>query len=311
MRYQPNILNEYGVFLRLNSLLRDSGEDQVFANRAEHFLYRVSCILASLKNMYSSEEQTVYLVRNYLNQIQFDSSKRIAISAPPLFYVYAQIPACLTLLVILQNELIGIFQKIENVGGDVPSSLNKALKKGLTKYGFSQGLNDQVNEYWSNGGKYIRDLRVVNEHHFALVDNSYFYYESDPGQILVLLPDNPEVKSMKKFTYALENDAFDVLSKGVMALNDLTDSVLEKAGYSSQPFTNSIYMGHMGSLEQPQNRTLGLMINVESAKQTGKGVHLVLDTIEMSQIIPDEPGKGNIAVRKMKTDSEIERDSKT
>ncbi|WP_420629434.1 hypothetical protein [Candidatus Leptofilum sp.] len=307
MRYQPNLLNEYGVFQRLNTLLRASGEDEPFANRLEHFLYRSSCILASLRNMYVAEEQTVLLVRNYIKQIEFDSSSRIAVSAEPLFFVYSQIPACLTLLVILQNELIGIFQKIEGIKRAVPSSLNKAFKKGLATYGFSKGVSDQVNKYWLNGGKYIRDLRDVNEHHFALVDHSYFHFENDPGQILILLPDNPERKSIKNFTYREENDAFNTLSKGFLAINDLVESILEEFGYTQEPFTSSIYLAHMGTFEVPQNRTLGLMINTKSRTQTENGIQLILDTIEVRQIIPEKEGEGNIAIRKLITDSEIQK----
>ncbi len=53
------------------------------------------------------------------------------------------------------------------------------------------------------------------------------------------------------------------------------------------------------------------MINIQSREITETGVKLVLDTIEMSQIIPENEGAGNVTVRKMKTDQELEAEPET
>jgi hypothetical protein len=52
------------------------------------------------------------------------------------------------------------------------------------------------------------------------------------------------------------------------------------------------------------------MINIQNKTQTEKGISLILDTIEISQIIPEKEGGGNIAVRKLKTDLEIQIEEK-
>lgn len=261
--------------------------------------------------MHEAERQTVMLVRSYINQINFGSRNKIAVSAEPLFYVYTQIPACLTLLVSMQNETLVILQKAIGIKGEVPSSLNKAMKKGLDKYGYPKNIASLFSEYWSDGGKYLRDVRDVNEHHLALVDQSYFQYESDPGQVIVCFPDNPETKSPSRFQYQKEIDAFNTISDGLKDLNDLLEAALKELGVKSKEFTPSLSLGELGDLSIPQNRTLGLMINIQSREQTESGVNLVLDAIEISQIIPNEDGGGNVAVRKMKTDQELKIETET
>ncbi len=255
--------------------------------------------------MYAAEAQTVTLVRSYIKQIEFGPDKKITVSAEPLFYVYAQIPTCLTLLIAMQNEILVILQKIMNINGEVPSSLNKAMKKGLCSYGFSKEIHQAVKSYWDTGGKYLRDVRDINEHHLALVDYSYFKYENEPGQIVIYLPDNPEVKSQKKFTYLNEIDAYESIASGFESLNALVESILENIGINPTPFTPALSMGQMGTLEEPQNRTLGLMINIQSREASEQGIKIILDTVEIKQVVPQKEGHGNISLRKMKVDSEL------
>lgn len=295
----------------MNSLESNPNYNEKLAGVVEQFLYRASCILSSLQNMYEAERQTVMLVRTYIKQIQFGKEKKIAVSAEPLFFVYAQIPACLTLLVAMQNDLLIILQKIIGIKGEVPSSLNKAMKKGLKKYGYPENIDLAFADYWSNGGEYIRDVRDVNEHHLALVDQSYFKYESDPGQVIVCFPDNPQVKSPSRFTYQNEIDAFTSITSSLKDMNMLMDDILESLGFEEKQYEPSISFGNLGGIGIPQNRTLGLMINIQSREKTESGMKLVLDTIEMSQVIPATEGSGNISVRKMKTDLELEDESKT
>lgn len=305
MKYHAGLLNQHGAFQGLNSLLGAVGSERFFSNSVEHFLYRASCVLSSLHNMHVAKEQTVALVRSYIKQIEFGADKKIAVSAEPLFYVYAQIPTCLTLLVAMQNDILLILQKLLKINGEVPSSLSKAMKKGVCHYGFSKNIEARLKSYWDCGGKYLRDVRDINEHHLALVDYSYFKYEKEPGQVVIYLPDNPESKSPKSFTYSKELDAYEAIASGFESINSLITTFLNDMGIEPTPFTPSLSMGQMGSLELPQNRTLGLMINIQSREATDTGFKIVLDTVEIKQVIPDRKNVGNISLRKMKVDSEL------
>jgi len=179
------------------------------------------------------------------------------------------------------------------------------MKKGPHKYGLDEMTCSLIINYWSNGGKYTRDVRDLNEHFMPLVDHTYFKYTKEPGQILVLLPDNPEIKSAEKFTYDKALDAFDIISKGLTQINDLFESILYSQNIVATSFENSLYLNHMGTFEVQQERALGLMINISKIEDSTSGRKVSLDTIEIQQIIPKEKGAGNLAVREMKTDNEV------
>lgn len=305
MHYVPRVLNQKNAFQGLNSLMRDTHGNEKFVSKIEHFLYRATCVLISLERMYAAEGMSVNLVRSYIRQIKFGKDRKIAISAEPLFEVYSQIPSALSQLINMQNQILPILQTALEINGSVPSSLNNAVKTGIKRYGFPDEVVNLINEYWVNGGKYLRDVRDINEHFVALVDFTFFKYQSDPGQILVLLPDNPEDKSPDKFTYNNELDAFEIISNGFTQLNFLIEGILNNIGIKPKPFENSIFLKHIGTLEEKQERTLALMIDITKSETSEKGTKLYLDTIELQQIIPKEPGKGNLAVRKVKPDHEV------
>lgn len=306
MHYLPNLFNQRGMFLKLNGVLRHKDTNAKLKSKIDRFLYCASCVLKSLDNMSRAEGQSVTLARSYLKQLKFPESRRIALSVEPLFEVYAQIPTCVTSIVVMQNLILEITQGICEVKSSVPSSLNEAMKKGLKSYGFSIEVDKLISDYWNNGGKFIRSIRDINEHHGVLVDQTFFEYKTDPGQILIFFPDNPETKSPSKFTYENEYDAFNTLVASINVLNKLIESICDIKEVKPLVFTNELRMGHMGELIENQERTLGLMINIDKSEHSNNGVKLLLDTIELMQIIPKEKGGGNIAIRKLKTDNEVE-----
>lgn len=305
MHYLPKLLNTHGYFQRLNTLLHKEGMNESSKTMIEHFLHRATSVLVSLGLMYNAEKTTVELVRSYIKQIKFGEDKKIAISTESIFEAYNQIPIALSQLVAMQNQLLPIIQKAFEIKSSIPSSLNKAMKAGLEKYEISKDIVSSINDYWKNGGEYLRNVRDINEHFIALVDYTYFKYEKDPGQILILFPDNPEVKSPKNFLYDTEIDAYAVISQGLQSISNLIDTILKINGLQPSNFANTITLGHMGNLEKEQERTLGVMIDITKIEKNDHGYRLSLDALELQQIIPDREMKGNLAVRKLKPDHEV------
>ncbi|GJM02856.1 MAG: hypothetical protein DHS20C08_13570 [Rhodomicrobium sp.] len=209
----------------------------------------------------------------------------------------------------MQNQLLEIIKEIQELSISTPLSFRDAMEKkeGIKRFEFDDATIKALNDYWENTGKYIRDLRDVDEHFDALVDHTYFELKSDPGQILMFFPDNPECKSSKRFTYVRENDAYEIIANNLQEINRIIESICEAKGLPPQQHQASIMLSHMGDLTEEQERTLGLMMVVTKVDKTEKGNHVHLDTIETMQVIPDkEKGIGNIAFRKLKTDNEIE-----
>lgn len=306
MHYLPSILNRHKMFWRLNTVMRDKGDNLKLANKIDRFLYSASCVLECVHLMDAAEAGAINLVRAYIKQIKFPKNGRITLATESLFQVYAQIPACVSSIVVMQDLMLGIFQNLFGIKSSVPSSFSDAMKAGARKYGFDDGICELLEKYWDEGGQYIRNVRHINEHYATLVNHSFFERGPDSDKILIFFPDNPETKSPESFTYLNENNARDVIVEGLCQIATLMDKALEALEIVPTPFSKGdMRMNQLGSMAPPQNRTLGLMINIENIERTADGRKLTLDALEIMQVIPNDSQKGNIALRKLKTDSDI------
>lgn len=139
-----------------------------------------------------------------------------------------------------------------------------------------------------------------------LGDVSFWEAKTFPGSFLVFLPDNPDSKTYKNFTYTQEKDAFETLNKGLLEIHLLLDNICHLNGIEEGNHTASIKLAHAGNLEPRQERTLGILIEgIPQTSQNGD-THLQLSTTEIMQVVPSQPDAGNLAARKLKLDSEIE-----
>lgn len=303
MLYAAKLLNHRGYFRRIASLPTDRYNEKA-VRKVERFLYRASCAAAGLEALYNAERDAIFLANRYKGQIKWPPNRRIIISGDMIFGVYQQIPPILTALVDLQNQIPEIFRLSTGGDGSLPNSLNSWQKKDFD--GAPEAEKVLLRSYWNSGGKYLRDLRDVLEHHDMLGDVSFWEAKTFPGSFLVFLPDNPDSKTYKNFTYTQEKDAFDTLNKGLLEIHLLLDNICRLNGIEEGNHTASIKLAHAGNLEPRQERTLGILIEgIPQTSQNGD-THLQLSTTEIVQVVPSQPDAGNIAARKLKLDSEIE-----
>lgn len=308
MHYVPRLLNVHNAFRALAPLLQSEVQDFALTKKVEHFLYRACCVIAALSNMDRAAGESVRFARSYLRQISFPPDRKIALSTEPLFEIYAQIPSALSHIVSMQNLLLPILQGALKVKASVPSSLRTAIKKGIENYGFSDYVAQVLVDYWESSGALVRGFRDLNEHFVALVDHTYFTYECDPGQILILLPDNPEEKSPEKFTYEQCIDAFATISKSLRELDEILTQMLAPLKLGTCNFDQSLGLDHIGPWGPPQDRTLGLMIEITKIEEKPEGRRIELRTIEVMQVIPKDENSGNVGIRMLKPDSEVFKD---
>jgi hypothetical protein len=301
MHYLPKLLNENRFFLHLASLNPNPKSSANLANKIDRFLYRGTCALQSMLAMKHSLTESEKLGLEYKEQLRFDSKNRVPFACSELFLAYAQIPATLSSIVIMQNQLLRLISAIIGQGKNIPKSMNDAFKKGIEKFGFDEQLTKLLNDYWNNGGKYIREVRDVNEHFDALVDYTFFEFKNNVGTVLIFLPDNPETKSPKKFTYKLEKNAINVLYDGIKAINELLASICELKAIPKGKFQPSIIVNQVANLNENAEKTLGVFISVEQIIDGARGLY----TMELKQKRILDNGQPELEFRKLKTDKEL------
>ncbi len=298
MHYLPKLLNHYKFFLPLASLNPNPNTSASVANKIDRFLYRGTCAIQSLINMRYSLTESEKLGLEYIKQLSFNSKNRVPFSCSELFLAYAQIPGTLSSIVILQNQILRLISAITKQGQNIPKSMNDAFKKGIEKIGFNNEINTLLYNYWNNGGKYIREVRNVNEHFDALVDYTFLEFKENRGKILIFLPDNPEIKSPKKFTYQKELDAYFTLYNGLQSLNELVNSICKLENIQDGQFKPSVIVNHVANLDSKKELTLGVFVSVEEIKDGVKGLH----AMELKQTLKSENNSPEIEFRNLKPD---------
>lgn len=303
MHYLPNLLNKNKFFLPLASLSPNPKSKMSLTSKIERFLYRGTCAITSVLSMNDSINQSERLGLEYVNQLSFDKNNRVPFACSELFLAYAQIPAALSSIVIMQNQLLRLISSITGQGQNIPKSMNDAFKKGIEKIGFDEEITHLLKIYWNNGGQYIREVRNVNEYFDALVDYTFFQFKNNIGTVLIFLPDNPEIKSAKKFTYYQEKNAINILDDALTSINNLISSICKLQNISNGQFGPSIMVNQVAYLDKIGEETLGVFISVEKIVDGRKGVN----TMELKQQAKKDNGQQEIEFRHLKTDKEMSK----
>lgn len=303
MHYLPNLLNKNRLFLPLASLNPNPKSKRILTSKIERFLYRGSCATTSILSMNDSIKESERLGLLYVNQLSFDKDNRVPFACSELFIAYAQIPAALSSIVIMQNQLLRLISTITGQGENIPKSMNDAFKKGIERIGFDEKITHLLKNYWNSDGKYIREVRNVNEHFDALVDYTFFEFKNNIGTVLIFLPDNPEIKSPKKFTYNQEKNAIHILDNGLTSINNLISSICKLQNIPNGQFGPSIMVNQVAYLDKIGEETLGVFISVEKIVDGRKGVQ----TMELKQQAKKDNGQQELEFRHLKTDKEISK----
>lgn len=273
MHYLYKTLNHNDYFRHLASLEFNPKNPSGLTDKITRFLYRASCLFMSFHHLKKSYDDSIELAFLFIKQIKFSGSNRIPYSCTELFLAYSQIPASLSALVLMQNELLRLIPLITGSGKDLPKSMNQAFEKGFDKYGLNDDIVKLLNNYWKNGGQYVRDLRNINEHYDILVNHTFFEFKENIGRILIFLPDNPECMSTKKFTYNKELLANNIIHKAMNEMNNLVANICELSGIKKKDFQPIIISKNVETFNYDKETTINLMISLEEIKDGKKVLH--------------------------------------
>jgi hypothetical protein len=101
--------------------------------------------------------------------------------------------------------------------------------------------------------------RDIDQHFSSIIHHSLLEDHRDP-KLLVLLPDNPEVKDPKKFTYQQEINALPFFELAFQEVHDLLEQIGTEVGAKRKVIQQGIRFAQLGELEYGLRRTIGLII---------------------------------------------------
>lgn len=301
MHYITSLLNKSSLFLRYASLLKSVSDAK--KQKIVELLFRANIVLLNLQSILDNESFTLKLISDYKKQVTLSKDGRFVVATPMVFHMSSQIGATVTSLCVIQNLLCSILPYVHSFKNGLPSSFNQFVKK-LDVYSDDKRLKTLIKNYWKSNGSKLRSMRDIDQHFESLIGQTYYEEVDGNSKIIILLPDNPEDKSPKKFRYNNKINAYDFIKESFNSVHSLYDEMAKIAKLEPIQHTLSIPLGHMGVLLPNEERTLCLLIDVLESKINTQ-VENTLDTLEIKQIISKEGGD-NLQLRKLRTDREID-----
>jgi len=132
---------------------------------------------------------------------------------------------------IMQNLLLQLIGK--KLGRPLPQYLFILIKNGRKSYEFiPEEIWKNLEDYWDRIGRYIRAYRNLQFHLFSLTTHAYLEV-SPVKKILIVLPDNPEILTSKKFQYEKQTDAIRFLERAFKEFHALVEDISSFFGYTS------------------------------------------------------------------------------
>jgi len=229
--YLASDFNEAGLFSRAASWIDaepidPSGRPRTMslllhrASAAFLYLRRMEILSLACKERFERVKQRLAL-----------GTTRISFWSPELAEMLSDLSPFFSAMVILQNSLIMAIGAQAGRTGTLPNSLHDLIKKSTHYSWLDNRVLRVLIDYWEQAGKRLRDYRDVDQHFHILTQHSFLDLTVEP-RVRVILPDNPESKSPRIFTFAKGIDALEYCPAEFRRLHETVETVAEVFGYT-------------------------------------------------------------------------------
>ncbi len=222
------------------------------------FLLRATSAVLALQEMLFREQRCIQQFRDFKEQLTL-RRERIIFSSLDLLQLFHQFTPFMSAVRVSQNMLLRMIARRLQLGTSVPNSLRAAVAK-LHTYKLPARIVELISQYWLSGGIRLKDYRDVDLHHFALSKRCFLEWRP-PEKVIVLLPDNPEVKAEDKLTFERDIDGIRYFRSVFDSFRELIDNVCAELGFITAPIQEELAMRHFGDLDDGVKQTIALWMN--------------------------------------------------
>lgn len=215
-------------------------------NTHNNIIFRISSLILSMEKTYELSNECIKQFNLFKSDLKMNKNlKDIHFLSPSLYEIFMNISEILTSIRILQNEIMNAISKQENKSNNkitLPNSMSdfvKEIKKNVDKYNLTNELKEIIKKYWNTSGKLVKDYRDIDQHFGFLFEKALINDFKNP-KLIILLPDNPNVKSNKKFTFYKKINALEFIISEFYALENLINNVSEYYNYKDRDFDFNI-----------------------------------------------------------------------
>jgi hypothetical protein len=259
--YFADLFNSNHLLQHLGGYVKKRGQGN---SNTDEFLFHATIVLMgtlkvrALNAFCLSQMQTA---RKHLTV----KDERIIFLSPTMVELLTLIPPSLASLVVMQNKIFPLLLPALGFKQSPPSSFHEAMKH-LDTYNLPRPVKQKTLSYWQKTGQTARQYRDIAEHHYYLLARTYYQFTPDE-KVLIYLPDDPNQKSHKKYSFDKKIDCIAYLEQSFLALCQYVDAVLSDVGFAKEPIPQTINETEI-VLEEGVRKTLGVMFS-DTAGQVG------------------------------------------
>jgi len=245
MSYRLDLANRAGLFSYYSSWYNKNQEDDSHNNIA----FQITSLILSFEKNNELAKEAVKQFSLFEKSTKIDkNSKNINIITPSLYEIFINISNIISSIRIMQNSIIDIIGKKESLS--LPNSMSD-FNKRINKHNINEYLKKIIKKYWKEHGIKIKNYRDINEHNNFLIKKIYIDNFKDKN-LLILLPDNPNVQTYKKYTFDKQINALEFLKIEFYAIEKLLNDISRYYKYHKSYFALAINIHE----ENPNNLTI-------------------------------------------------------
>ncbi len=258
------------MYQRLGSWLESLDGNSAAIERGHSLLQRAYQAFVFVAQCEAIQEIALTQFQGRFSQLEGAPNKVHAWS-PAVAKLLVDLSASLAALRLLQNETWQFTASAFNIKG-APQSLHDAYntmrKSSVMKVRQDHWVNVLPAEvasifmvYWDEQGKLLASYRDVDQRHSILARNCFLDCGSQAfSRLWVCLPDNPDDKSLKKFTYIKNTDGIELAIQQINTLHHLLDGIAQSLGFLPQPIKQSINFSPAITLEDGAIKSTAILL---------------------------------------------------
>lgn len=283
MSYRLDLINRSGLFRYYASWYNEF----CLINSHKNIAYRISSIIESFEKIKKLEEECLLQFELFKQHSKINKNIQIInFKSISVYEIFVNISYILSSLRIIQNSILNIISDKEKIS--LPNSMNDFIKK-IDKYKLDIEIKNLIKNYWEKNGRHVKDYRDIDEHHNFLIEKVFI--NTKESKLIVLLPDNPNVKSIKKYRFTHNINAIDFILESFLELEKLLNLISIFYKYEENDFNYNLIIdvnnpNNMEIVYDKLNNTLVCMecfkLNKEEKEEDIKCNNIIIPNLNLN-----------------------------
>ena len=262
--YLASILNKAGLFQALgnwpSATTRGSGEGKSVP--LTETLFRATSVVIWLQTMKALEAQCLAEYEALADEVEEPAQEMRMFSATTFQLVNGFGPV-LSSIRAIQNQILPLVGSA--LGVSTPPSMN-VKTAGRKKVRLPKSVTEKIWNYWDSHGAKVKAYRDIDQHYTASMARMSIRTD-EPRRMIVLLPDNPEVKSPQQFTYDTETQALEYFASALRNLDTLLEGIAVELNIAPAPIPQRFFFEPPLKFEDGSQSALAVLVEDTASKR--------------------------------------------